>query len=631
MGFETPRPELSELLKWAASGKVQLPDFQRGYKWDDERIRSLLVTVSLGHPLGVIMLLEAGNDQVRFKPKPIEGTPETAAEASPDLLLLDGQQRLTSLFQALTGDGVVATKDSRNMLISRRYYLDIAKAIGDESQRDEAVVSIPSDGVIRTNFNRDIVLDLSTSDKERAAGHFPFRLVYAQGDAMTWLFEYHDSMSAKKFLTYVLQPMLAYQIPAIELDASTTKGAVATVFEKVNTGGLALNVFELLTAVFAGDADYFKEHGTDFRLNDDWQETEKVAQKHPVLAGVANTDFLQAITLLASRERNLAGGSRPAAITARKEDVLKLQLTEYLRWSRQLRDALEWVARFLADQHIHVAGFLPYRTQIVPLAVFRVILGDDADLYGVRQRLSQWFWCGVLGELYAGATETRFARDVEQVPAWALAAVEGRPAAGTPATVADASFQESRLLSLRTRNAAAYKGVYALLMACGAHDWRYTHKFDQTQYAALKVDIHHIFPRTWCEKNGIDGALRESIVNKTPLGSSTNQSIGGASPATYLPRLEQAAGIDSSQMDLILESHAIDARTLRSADFDAFFVARRAALLTLIERAMGKPAQRDVETDQLVGGTEAPDAFEEEPDDLDDLTPDDAPARTGSR
>ncbi|MBW3638826.1 MAG: DUF262 domain-containing protein, partial [Actinobacteria bacterium] len=69
MGFQTPQYRVSDLLAKVGDGRIQLPDFQRGYKWDDERIRSLLVTITLGHPLGVIMLLQTGNDQVRFKPK----------------------------------------------------------------------------------------------------------------------------------------------------------------------------------------------------------------------------------------------------------------------------------------------------------------------------------------------------------------------------------------------------------------------------------------------------------------------------------------------------------------------------------------------------------------------------------
>ena len=91
MGFQTPLYELSEYLKWTTSGKIQLPDFQPGYKWEDERIRSLLVTVVQGHPLGVVMLLKTGSDQVRFKPKPIEGA-GVAAGTEPQMLLLDGQR-----------------------------------------------------------------------------------------------------------------------------------------------------------------------------------------------------------------------------------------------------------------------------------------------------------------------------------------------------------------------------------------------------------------------------------------------------------------------------------------------------------------------------------------------------------
>lgn len=106
MGFQTPLYELSDYLKWTSSGRIQLPDFQRGYKWDDERVRQLLVTILRGHPLGVVMLLKTGNSSIRFKPRLVEGV-KLASEVAPDLLLLDGQQRLTSLTQALTGDGVV--------------------------------------------------------------------------------------------------------------------------------------------------------------------------------------------------------------------------------------------------------------------------------------------------------------------------------------------------------------------------------------------------------------------------------------------------------------------------------------------------------------------------------------------
>ena len=164
VGFLTPMYELGEYLAWTRSGEIQLPDFQRGYKWEDERIRQLLVTVLRGHPLGAVMLLKTGNAQVRFKPRAIEGVeldPSTEAK----FLLLDGQQRLTSLTQALSGDGKVSTKDARGKLLDRRYLIHMATALDDENRVDEALISVPADGVVRTNFGKDIVLDLSDSDK----------------------------------------------------------------------------------------------------------------------------------------------------------------------------------------------------------------------------------------------------------------------------------------------------------------------------------------------------------------------------------------------------------------------------------------------------------------------------------
>ena len=116
MGFQTPMYTLSQYLEETRSGRIQLPDFQRGYKWDDERIRQLLITVLRGHPMGVVMLLETNNALVRFKPRPIAGV-ELKPGTEPEKLLLDGQQRLTSLTQALTEDGVVQTKDVRGKLL----------------------------------------------------------------------------------------------------------------------------------------------------------------------------------------------------------------------------------------------------------------------------------------------------------------------------------------------------------------------------------------------------------------------------------------------------------------------------------------------------------------------------------
>jgi len=110
--FDSTKSALSKLLEEVSEGKVQLPDFQRGWIWDDAHIRSLLVSVARSFPIGSIMLLEAGGS-AKFQVRTVEGvaTPEKAVLES---LILDGQQRLTSLTQVLKFATPVNTKDDKS-------------------------------------------------------------------------------------------------------------------------------------------------------------------------------------------------------------------------------------------------------------------------------------------------------------------------------------------------------------------------------------------------------------------------------------------------------------------------------------------------------------------------------------
>lgn len=291
-------------------------------------------------------------------------------------------------------------------------------------------------------------------------------------------------------------------------------------------------------------------------------------------------------------------------MTAKREDVLRLTLDDYLEWRDPLREAFVWASQFLADLHVFTARDIPYQKQLVPLAAIKVVLGKDADLHSVKARLARWYWSGVFGELYGSAIETRFARDLEMVPAWCR-----DESATTPRTVSDANFVESRLHSMRTRNSAAYKGVMALLMANNSKDWMEDKTFGAVQYKDMNVDIHHIFPQAWCYKNNIDDEHRESIVNKTMLSARTNRVIGGVAPSSYVAKIERTAQLSPEKLDELVRPHLVEPEALRGDDFDAFFTARREALCQLVEDAIGKPVQRDVSAGQ---GEEDSSHFEQE-------------------
>lgn len=108
--FQTHPIALKSLLKQCEDGKVQLPDFQRSWVWEEDRIKSLIASVSRGFPMGALMALTSHSDGTTvFARRPIEGAPDAARAASPELLLLDGQQRMTSLYQSCMRRQVVRT------------------------------------------------------------------------------------------------------------------------------------------------------------------------------------------------------------------------------------------------------------------------------------------------------------------------------------------------------------------------------------------------------------------------------------------------------------------------------------------------------------------------------------------
>ena len=159
--------DIAELMKDVDTGKAQLPDFQRGWVWDDNRIIALIASVTSNFPVGAAMFLEYGNDSIHFKYRKIEGTKEE--DIVPKELILDGQQRLTSLYNSLYSSNPVKTKTEKNATIYRYYYIDINKALDKSVDRLDAIISIPENRMKTGIFGRNIELDLSSAEKETPA------------------------------------------------------------------------------------------------------------------------------------------------------------------------------------------------------------------------------------------------------------------------------------------------------------------------------------------------------------------------------------------------------------------------------------------------------------------------------
>ncbi|MFO0757496.1 MAG: DUF262 domain-containing protein [Byssovorax sp.] len=574
--FRTGEPHLHELLEQVHKGQVQLPDFQRGWVWDDERIRALIASVSLSYPIGAAMLMETGGDGAAFAPRPLEGVTLPEPPPRPERLILDGQQRLTSLYLALRSGKPVVTHNEKNEPLERVYYLDIAACLDPDRERIEAVRGLPKDRILRSNFNRTIDLDVSKPELEYEHGLFPLSLVFDPVGSVNWRQGYQafhnyapDKMKQwASFEIQVWQRFQQYKLPIIELLKGTEKEAVCQVFESVNTGGMALTVFELVTAMFASES---------FRLRKDWEERRKRLHEHPILRSVSETEFLQAVTLLSTFRRNAAG---QGAVGCKRKDILKLSLNEYQNHADAVEEGHVRAMRVLMREKVFTTRNLPYQAQLVPMAAICAVLGPQFDDDAVRRKLARWYWCGVFGELYGGGTEARLALDMQQVPAW----IAGGP---DPRTVSDMSFAPTRLLTLQSRLSAAYKGIMAQLMEVGSLDFMTGDPIQMVTYMDESVDIHHIFPAAYCEKQKLAKTFWNSIVNKAPLTAKTNRTVGGYAPSVYTKSLEKKLG-SGERLDEILRTHLIDPALLRADDFSGFIRDRATRLLDMIERATGR-------------------------------------------
>ena len=534
--MKTNDRKITDLMATIHTGKTQLPDFQRGWVWDDGRIKALIASITNGYPIGAAMFLEYGNESIHFKSRVVEGVP-SADKVIPDELILDGQQRLTSVYSSLFSEKAVRTRTDKGQEIERFYYIDMVKAVNSTVDRVDSIISVPKDRKITSDFGRKVELDLSSASQEYAQNVFPLNIILDPSKYSKWQMDYmqyhqYDSNAAKlymDFLSKVIVPLGQYTIPVITLDKDTPKEAVCQVFENVNTGGVSLTVFELVTAIFAMD---------NFELRKDWEERQKKYFSDDILSVTSATDFLTACTLLSSYKK---GGT----VSCKKKDVLNLTLAEYQRYADDLTEGFVEAEKILQEERIFSSKDLPYTTQLIPLAVLCTLLADHNRIKttSVKDKIKQWYWCGVFVEMYGSANETRYVYDVVGVMAWLGDACK------TPKTVQEFYFNPVRLLSLQSRLSAAYKGIMARILKNQCKDFISGREMDFTVYKAESIDIHHIFPRDYCEKKG---------------------------------------QVEPDILDGYLKTHLIDTGDIRADRFDDFFIKRATAILNEIEKATGK-------------------------------------------
>ena len=251
------KESLIDLIRDARRGHVVLPEFQRSFIWDRQSVEELLVSILNNYFIGSLLFLNVLPDDHPFKARKVEGIDEDGIY--PTRMVLDGQQRLTSVHYALYGPKV----NLKNTSYPYRFFLNIEQAI--KGNWDEAVFSWPTYWKKteefftdpQTQYENDIVSFAALRDWETWTrwydGYRDFHR--AQGT--------FDETRTEQLSTLARQ-FLTFQAALVELPQGTSLEMVVEIFERINRTGEPLSVFELLTA---------RLWKYDINLRDLWEET----------------------------------------------------------------------------------------------------------------------------------------------------------------------------------------------------------------------------------------------------------------------------------------------------------------------------------------------------------------------
>ena len=535
--FEDTNPRLlSELLGEIQDGKSVLPDFQRDFVWEPRATQELVVSIANNYPAGSI--LRVRDAQNAFAIREFEGAP--TPNQLHTFLVLDGQQRLTSLFQAFYGVG------------DHHYFIRLDELIAGNDFEDSIFhVKANSKWFLKRRNNLEIQADEMILPLAVLMGRSGGWWKWSQEIRKLRPIENHDQFEENCYKIHEqwLKPIEDYQFPVVTLSKETQPDALCTIFETLNRTGVKLNVFELLTARFWPQ---------NIRLRTLW---DKACSDFPALVDFDVDPYylLQAIALV-SRDTP----------SCKRKDVLDLEPSAINDWWERVAGGMALGLEILQDDcHVTMPKWLPYQTMLAPLAAILAFTDQStgADVGIVRSRLRKWIWCSIFTQSYEASPNTQAIKDVTELKRW----IKGGP---VPETIKSFNFDSQVLREVTPKQRALYRGTMCLVLGSGlgARDFHSGKLITRTLIETEHIDDHHIFPDNYLKS--VLGIARRSerdcILNRTLIDRTTNQVIQDRSPSDYLSEIGDD---DGTELNSILESHLLPSNkdsSLFKDDFQKF-------------------------------------------------------------
>ena len=481
--MELPQPthsNYSKLITNIESGEIKIPQFQRDFVWPLQRSAALLDSVIKGYPIGTFIFW-ATRERLRSVRDLGNLCLPSARDGETVAFVLDGQQRLTSLFATLKGLKIV--RPSGHVDDFSQIFIDL-----DANESDEIVA-----------------LDISNKP-----AHSYIRLTDLLHGTLTTLAQYPQIYHAK--LDKYKQRISAYDFPIIEV-RDVPIDVATEIFTRINVGGKSLSVFEIMVA-----KTYDEEKQFDLSA----KFSDLIARLTPLnYETLSNATILQLVALLLGRE-------------CKKEAILKIAKKDFIEaWPRAVDGAERGVEYFRNVLRIPVSQLLPFLSLIVPFGYYFARHPDPPD-HKQQRLLDDFFWRSSLGGRYSSSVEGRLAQDIVRIDE----ILAGRaPEYESGVNISPKFLIENGWFNASRSFVKAILCIYAYKQPVSFRNNGIVNINNYWLKQANSKNYHHFFPRAYGKQCGIDADLVNNVINITIVDDYLNKrEIGARAPSIYMKK-----------------------------------------------------------------------------------------------
>jgi len=557
------RIKINQIIPNASKTKWVLPQFQRYFDWNKTNVKEFWESIFNDNYVGSFLLWETDRNP-ELGIQPILGVIKNEDDLKPESIILDGQQRITSLYYAIKSPKFPL----RGSKVPLFYYINFNSFLNKNDTND--VIEVHAQKLSKEEtFNRILfpLYELETYD--------------------SWVNDFEDFLLKQtsdpdkvRKIRRIIDKKLrhiweGFEIPYVTLPESMELAQVTDIFEKINTKGKLLSVFDLLIA---------RLYKSSIELRKIWDATVK---DYPNISRYSKTIsktpiyLLQAISLLYEKTSS-----------AKRADILDIYKKVYDSSERDFEedwaDIAEYMSKAIEKLENMRDGFgvkdekeLPFAPMIPVLTALLKLIETKENKAECYKKLNKWYWSAVFTNAYSSAADSQMTQDFKELRTWFDKNSE------IPKTILQMTKELSTmdLRDIQAKSNAKYRGIMSLLALEGAKDF----DTSQTLENARNNDKDHLFPKSFKFGFGSNKFIN-SILNMSWMSEDTNRKIKRfKKPSIYVKEFIKEKYQNEEEFKTLLKTHLINERSydyLLSDDFEKFVVEREKTIINKLKSIM---------------------------------------------